>query len=770
MAPDWPRNAVPVALVLALGAAACSAPPERSTYRALVRRTPGGIPHIKADDLGSIGFGTFYAMAEDNVCILADLLLTLGAQRAALLGPGDGNVDSDFVYQLFIDRGQAAEPLPAELDDVFRGAAAGYNQYLRDTGVDALPDPRCRGAVHVREVTALDVKRVSRFDYAFAYLRPLLTAAAPPDGAAAPPARAPDELRAAHAVAAFLELPKRGGSNAIALGREASRSGGGMLLANPHMPWDDPFQRFYPMHQTIPGRFDALGANLIGRPRVGFGHTEHVAWTSTVSTAKRTTFYQLALEPGNPTSYRFDGRVHPMVREQVTVRVKTPTGFEERSHTFYSTHFGALLVEGEFFPWTAERAYAVRMPDAGWRSELSVDAQYAARSVRELKAIHDRGQFLPVNLIAADRAGEVLYADPGPIPNLSDAQLEACAVMRGAAYDGSRSECQWGDDADAAAPGIIGPARLPSLVRADYVANSNDSYWLSNPAEPLEGFGRILGSEVTERTLRTRSGLDMLRRATEEGRRLALDDLQRLALANENPAGELLRDDLVSLCRAQPEAQLEDGRTVDLAPACEALAGWDLRADLDSRGAHVFRQFMSEANQGQYTRHLPRDLAIAAPFDPADPVGTPRGLETTGNPAALRTLAAAVESLRAAGIALDAPLGALQGVTRGGERIPLHGGPEYEGVFNKIEARFQGAAGYPDVTRSSSSWILAVAFDEAGPRSRGILTYSLSANPESPHHADQTRMFSEKRWLELPFREADVEAATLSRKLITTPR
>ena len=109
-------------------------------------------------------------------------------------------------------------------------------------------------------------------------------------------------------------------------------------------------------------------------------------------------------------------------------------------------------------------------------------------------------------------------------------------------------------------------------------------------------------------------------------------------------------------------------------------------------------------------------------------------------------------------------------MTRNGERIPLHGGPEGEGIFNKIEAAFQGSAGYPDVTRSSSSWILAVDLGPSGPRSRGILTYSLSANPESPHHADQTRMFARKEWLELPFREADVEAATLRRVEVAGPR
>jgi acyl-homoserine-lactone acylase len=41
------------------------------------------------------------------------------------------------------------------------------------------------------------------------------------------------------------------------------------------------------------------------------------------------------------------------------------------------------------------------------------------------------------------------------------------------------------------------------------VTNSNDSYWLSNPHQPLTGFARIIGDEGTARTLRTRIGLIM---------------------------------------------------------------------------------------------------------------------------------------------------------------------------------------------------------------------------------------------------------------------
>src|SRR3546814_13690935 len=70
--------------------------------------------------------------------------------------------------------------------------------------------------------------------------------------------------------------------------------------------------------------------------------------------------------------------------------------------------------------------------------------------------------------------------------------------------DGPRSACEWATDADAPAPGIFGPSNLPTLERDDYVGNFNDSYWLTNPAQPRTGYARIIADENAQRSLRTR--------------------------------------------------------------------------------------------------------------------------------------------------------------------------------------------------------------------------------------------------------------------------
>ena len=52
------------------------------------------------------------------------------------------------------------------------------------------------------------------------------------------------------------------------------------------------------------------------------------------------------------------------------------------------------------------------------------------------------------------------------------------------------------------------------------------------------------------------------------------------------------------------------------------------------------------------------------------------------------------------------------------------------------------------------------------PRDRTILTYSESANPNSKYYADQTRMFSKKKWLDPPFCEGQVQRTAKSVKVI----
>ncbi|HEU4422500.1 MAG TPA: penicillin acylase family protein, partial [Pilimelia sp.] len=269
-----------------------------------------------------------------------------------------------------------------------------------------------------------------------------------------------------------------------------------------------------------------------------------------------------------------------------------------------------------------------------------------------------------------------------------------------------------------------------------------------NPEQPLTGFPRIIGDERTPRSLRTRLGLLQVQQRLAgtdglPGTKFTTRNLWRVQFANRVYGGELVRDDLVALCTANPSARASNGATVDLTAACAALRAWDLRVNLDSRGAHVFNEFA-----------LAGGIRFQDPFVVTDPVNTPRVLATS-DPRVLTALADAVQKL--AGVPLDAPLGTVQTEPRGAGRIPIHGGPHAAGAFNVITAVFVPGVGYPKIAHGTS-FVMAVELGRNGPTGRQILTYSQSTNPNSPHYADQTWLYSRKGWDTIKYTDAQINA------------
>lgn len=105
----------------------------------------------------------------------------------------------------------------------------------------------------------------------------------------------------------------------------------------------------------------------------------------------------------------------------------------------------------------------------------------------------------------------------------------------------------------------------------------------------------------------------------------------------------------------------------------------------------------------------------------------------------------------------SAPLGRHQFVVRNGERIPVSGGADALGVWNCTNARWDPAGGgYTEVV-AGSSHIQAVGWDGSGcPVARTLLTYSQSDDPGSAHFSDQTRLFSDGRWVTSRYCEKEI--------------
>ena len=142
---------------------------------------------------------------------------------------------------------------------------------------------------------------------------------------------------------------------------------------------------------------------------------------------------------------------------------------------------------------------------------------------------------------------------------------------------------------------------------------------------------------------------------------------------------------------------------------------------------------------------------------------TPYGLNIA-NPVVEQSFADAVTDLRNAGIPLDAPLRDWQYERRGAERIPIHGGPGGVGRVQRDQRRAGPAPARTPATRNvphGSSFVMVAQFTgdpDCPVDARTILTYSQSTNPNSPYFADQTRMFSNKQWVDEAYCEDEIAA------------
>src|SRR3954468_17761028 len=579
-------------------------------YDVTITRTEYGIPHITAADYPSLGYGYGYAFAQDNLCTMAADYVTVLGERSKFFGPdatyvmqGNGvrvtNLDSDIFWtqirQSHVVDQLLAKPAPlgpkTEVKQAVGGYVDGYNRWLTDVGgPNGIKDPACQGQSWVRPITTgtaylrfYQLVLLAGYDV----VMPGIAEAAPPT--AASPVNAPmDTNRAATLLAkGWHQAMGQLGSNAVAVGSGGTANGRGLLLGNPHFPWTDT-ERFYQAQVTIPGQIDVTGASLFGVPVILIGHNADIAWSHTVSTAFRFTPYQLTLVPGDPTSYLYNGTPTKMEPRTVTVDVG---GGKTVTHTLWWTRYGPVFnnLVGVPLPWTTETAFAIRDANVDNFRVFNhfFDTDRATSTDAEL-AILKKYQGIPwVNTIVADKNGRALYADIGAMPNVPDSMAQSCNTALGAAtfkllglpvLDGSRAACNWKNDADAARPGLFGPSHQPYLFRTDYVTNSNDSYWLSNPAHPLTGYARIIGDEGTPRSLRTRIGLVMTAQNAAKG--FTRQAMQDEVFSNSQYAGMLTRNQLVQLCKQDSVTGYLPttlNGPVAVGDACSVLASWDLK-------------------------------------------------------------------------------------------------------------------------------------------------------------------------------------------------
>ncbi len=734
---------VSILTTMTLGLTSCATLPSRWEDDVQIRWTEYGIPHIKANDYFGAGYGLAYAIATDAICVLAEEVITFRGERSLYLDDTRANRDSDVFYKSLLRNATLDEVLAASLPGnrtLLRGYVEGYNRYLAENAT-SLPES-CRDAAWVKPIDEGDTARLAigvGIRYGLGRFMTQIANADPAHTEQAPLA----------ALADFVPEPADG-SNALAFGQAATATGRGILLGNPHYPWHGA-SRFHIAHMTIPGVVDVMGAGLITTPRIAIGFTRHIAWTHTVSTALRFTLFRLTLG-GDKMTYKIGSQEEKITTERVVV--DTPAGPHER--VVYLTRFGPVVQSADT-PWDDNFVYVLRDVNyENYRSGNQYHELDRARSVSEIReslARHQGAAF--VNTLAADRDGNVLYADMSAIPYVTAEQIERCKTgpdrvlrRRVVILNGSDPDCNWQTDVTAAAPGLMPPSQQPSLITDTFVSNSNDSHWLTNPDIRLEGYSPIIGDELTARSLRTRAGLAFVSEIQGRGEKITPEAVQDILFSHRNYGAEVFLDEILEICEAA-------SKVLETAAACGILADWDRRQNTDSVGAQIYNELWFAIAD-----YLPQHLTVA--FDVNDPVHTPRGLDTNRQATqdlVMNGLAIALKRLHNAGVSPFAPWGEVQFAERNGEKIGIPGGQGGAGVYSVITASLNETNGGYSPIAHGNSYIQVVTWNEDGtPDAKAVLTYSQSPEPDSAFYADQTQLYSRSRWIDLPFTDEEIEA------------
>jgi acyl-homoserine-lactone acylase len=281
------------------------------------------------------------------------------------------------------------------------------------------------------------------------------------------------------------------------------------------------------------------------------------------------------------------------------------------------------------------------------------------------------------------------------------------------------------------------------------VGNFNGSFWLSNPAEPLTGYARVIGASDIAQSLRTRLGHTIAAQLQTGAEGVTPDALQRAALDSRAMSAILFKQPVLDrLCApASATAVSED----DIKQSCTILAAWNDTGAADARGATLWNAFWTRLED------IPAAQLYAVPFDPQHPLTTPSGI-AVGRDKLVSVMRAALAALKRAGIAADAPRSAALYIQRNGERIPLYGGCSEVGYFTAACAQhpFDQHADSMDVNPDGNSYLQIVRFDHDDVVADTLLASSESDDPASAHYADATRAYADKQWQRVPFTDAAI--------------
>lgn len=699
-----------LALVFVSSAAFCGDLAEKYASQVVIHRDEWSVPHIYGPTDASVVFGVAYTTCEDRFWLVEETMLQALGRVAEV--KGEEGLDNDKKIALFdiVARSkQDYETLAQPFKSFCDAYAAGYNYYLQ-----MHPEVKPRLLTHYEPYYMLCYER------SLMLLRLLGHAHAPQRGLSP----MLEELRAAT------------GSNGWAISGSKTADGHTMLFINPHQPWFG-VGSFTELHVRSDEGWDFSGSTFPGGPFPTMGHNAYLGWTYTVNEPDVGDVYRLTFDhPTDPLMYKYGEGYRKAEEWTRTIRVKTPSGMEDREYTFRRSHYGPIMAKEDDQHYLAVKIAKLfagsRMRQSYEQTKaINFDEWYAAASALDLQMF---------NTVYADRDGNIFYLYNGAIGK-KDPSFDWMHPV-----DGSDPRTEW--------QGIHPIEELPQVLNpiSGFVQSCNSSPFTttddSNPS--MKDFPPYMVEDKNDDKRRAKMSRYLLRNANG----ITFEDWQRLAYDTTLywPMTELPR-----YARWFERLKTDDpALAAKVEPYFTHLLDWDCRSSATSTQTTLCVGWYEELYGRGY------------------PVETLKEEYRTDIPGRFQALVTAAEKLRATFGNWKVPYGEVHRL----QRLPYQSNPAeipfsddlpslpQVGVRGPLGVAFTVYHTPSTDTRKrryayvGASYMAVVEFGDKV-RAKSYLHFGQSGNPDSPHFFDQAYLLSNRQFKDAWFDWDEVEAHTV---------
>ena len=494
------------------------------------------------------------------------------------------------------------------------------------------------------------------------------------------------------------------GSNSYAIAPAKSESGNAMLVANPHLPWNDLYM-FFEAHLNAPD-FDVYGVTLVGMPVLNIAFNKNLGWTHTVNTIDASDRYVLTLEGDG---YILDGEVRSFDEKSVVIKVLQDDSsiVDKEIKLKYSQHGPIIFEHGD-------KAYALRI--AGLDNDSYFYQYHKMGKSDNFDEFEDALKMMQIpmfNVVYADKAGNIMYLFNGNVPERSEGDWKFWNDK----VDGTRSDLIWHSYHDY--------GDLPKLFNPEtgFVQNANDAPWTATYPLMLnsEDYPAYMSPKPEElpASFRAQRAINLIK----DDDSISFEELVDYKLDTGMEVAERFLDDLLAAVEQYPDPVAVEAAAV--------LRNWDGETNTDSKGAVLFARWIDKLGNDMYT----------VPWSIENPVTTPDGLKDPEKAVAI--LVEAADEIDIAYGSMDVAWGNVNRFRVGKIEFPGNGGNHDYGVFRTMYFKAPKERNI-NYAFHGDTYVAVVEFGD-NVRAKVLLSYGNSTQTGNRFMGDQLEMLSENQ-------------------------